>query len=122
MMHCIFEQGFADALLVFYLVNVLTDVLTPTRAVRGLEEGVTYVFEVESRGGGGASGRAVVYVEPEGQRPRGARAVVLAALVAAILLVAVAVASWHGGRACGKRRSEKRAAHDSADRKGSKLH
>lgn len=92
-----------------------------TLPVRGLEEGATYVFEVESQGTGGGSGRASLQVDP-GQRYRsGARAIVLAALVAAILLIAVAVASWHGGRVCGNRkrnRKEQRVTADPADRKG----
>lgn len=85
--------------------------------VRGLEDGATYLFEVESRGGGGSTRTAI---QVTGQRARSARAVVLAALVAAILLVAVAVASWHGGRVCNNKRSsrgETRAPPDHADRK-----
>ncbi|KAF4522226.1 hypothetical protein B566_EDAN009070 [Ephemera danica] len=61
--------------------------------VRGLEDGATYVFEVEARGGG--SGRASLRVDLGPKVRSSARAVVLAALVAVILLIAVAVASWH---------------------------
>jgi len=71
--------------------------------VNGLEEGETYVFEVENQEGGG---KVQKVAEVTSNKMASARLLVLSVLVCIILLMAVAIASWHCGKSCGNKERE----------------
>jgi hypothetical protein len=71
--------------------------------VNGLEEGEQYIFEVEDQNGGP---RVQKVADITGGRVSSARLLVLSVLVCIILMVAVAIASWHLGKSCGNKEQD----------------
>ncbi|XP_065351095.1 protein borderless isoform X2 [Cloeon dipterum] len=65
--------------------------------VNGLEDGETYVFEVQAQGGGQ---RVQQVAEVNSNTVTSAKVMVLSVLVCIILLLAVAIGSWHVGKSC----------------------
>ncbi|XP_059471403.1 protein borderless isoform X2 [Neocloeon triangulifer] len=66
--------------------------------VNGLEEGEIYVFEVEAHGS-----RVQRVTEVSTQKVSSAQMLALSVLVGFIVLLTVAIASWHAGKSCGNK-------------------
>ena len=71
-----------------------------------MEEGDSYVFQVENKAGGPSIQKVA---EVTASRMSSTRLLVLSVLVCIILLMAVAIASWHVGKSYGMREKERSA-------------